>query len=283
MTPEIVAVVERIVGPVARWTEHTQGHGVTRVYRADHIWVKVHGGSRKYAQELAAYREVVPGLAAAGFAVPTLLACDASHHVLVLSHVPGVPGEAIDDRRDLHRQAGELLAVLHALPCMEGDPVSVPEAIVARTQQWCARARPHLPHDVLRRVEDRIGTGDAFAGMQRCWCHRDFSARNWLVDDGRLGLIDFEHTRPDLWPTDLVKLADDDWLRQPGTREAFFSGHPPLSPDDVERLDQLLWLHAVSTVAWAEAHGDAPYAAHARRLLDYLTASSASRISSAEL
>lgn len=270
MSPELRAAIEARIGPGRPPVEVGRGHGGTRVFRADGVWIKAHASARKHRQEVRAYLEVVPRLAAVGFRVPALLDRDDAHRLLFLSHVEGEAVRA--DRPDLHRQAGELVAALRGLPCEDRDPLPLPVALSRRMERAVARATPWLPAATLRRAEAAVDGFRAFEGVARRWCHRDLTPENWLVHEGRLGLVDFEHTRPDAPTVDLVRLAEAHWSRDPRTRDAFLRGHGPLDDAETERLDALSWLHGVATVAWAEAHGDAAFAARGRRLLERLEA-----------
>jgi aminoglycoside/choline kinase family phosphotransferase len=266
------AEVERAVGPIDEVLDRSWPHGVTRVWQVrgrETWWIKQHTQPRKFDQEATAYERVVPELGRAGIRVPALLARIDGSRVLVLDHLPGDPAR-IDDVA-LHEQAGRALAVLHAIPLDPVDPVSVGDALRARLLRWVDEADGVVDDRTIDRVAEQLEDVSLFADCRRAWCHRDFSPRNWLTEGGVLGLLDFEHCAPDLALFDLVKLADDAWRRFPATRDALFRGRgAPLSPDDAERLRRLMWLHALSTTAWAAHHGDPAYEQHGRGLLTAL-------------
>ncbi|MEQ1506000.1 MAG: aminoglycoside phosphotransferase family protein [Myxococcota bacterium] len=264
-----------MIGPIRSMTDHSWPHGVTRVWRvvgSETVWVKQHTEGRKFRQESRAYGAVVPALGAAGFRVATRIADWPSLRTLALTDVRG--DRAPDGDPAVHRQAGAASAVLHALPLDDTDPVPIADALRARLTRWVSEASGAVDPAWIERIRAEIGDGTAFDGCDRRWCHRDWSPRNWLIDEeGRLGLLDFEHCGPDLWLFDLVKLADDAWRRFPDTRAAYFDGYGrPLDAVDQDRLRRLMWLHALGTTAWAATHGDPAYEAHGRALLAALHA-----------
>ncbi|MEZ4237344.1 MAG: aminoglycoside phosphotransferase family protein [Myxococcota bacterium] len=267
------ALVEARVGPVGAVADRSWAHGVSRVWRVEAggapVWVKQHTQPRKYRQEARAYREVVPALARAGVTVPSALVLDDALCALVLTEVRGEPADEADPA--VHRGAGAAVRVLHALPYVDDDPLPLAEAVRARFERWAEEAEGIVTPSVVAAVGERLDPA-AFAGATRCWCHRDWSPRNWLVVDGRVGMLDFEHCLPDLWLLDLVKLADGIWRRHPGTRAAFLAGYgvAALTAREADQLERLLWLHALGTTVWGAAHGDPAYEAHGRRLLSEL-------------
>nr|WP_276603933.1 phosphotransferase [Nannocystis pusilla] len=203
--------------------------------------------------------------------VPALLACDLAHHTLALTVAPG-------ERLSLgthdpalapvaHAAAGRLLRALHDIPVADDDPLPLVDAVAARQSEWHARARDLLTpaeRDALQRLAARR---DAFAGVRRVPCHRDFTPDNWLLDADRLCVLDFEHARLDAPEADLVKLRTDVWPDRPDLAEAFLAGYGPLTADAAARLDVLLALHAAATLAWAERHDDPAFRALGRRAL----------------
>ncbi len=100
-------------------------------------------------------------------------------------------------------------------------------------------------------------------------CHRDWQPRNWLVDDdGVVAVIDFEHARPGPWHEDLNRLWWDEWAADPALARAFFAGYGR-RPDEAELATLLAVsvLGHLSTIVWADGHGDPAFGAHARRCL----------------
>jgi Ser/Thr protein kinase RdoA (MazF antagonist) len=258
-------LVRGAVGPITAVEDRSWPHGVTRVWRVEVgrevVWVKVHSQDRKYAQEDRAYSVVAPALATAGYRVPARIASDGSRR-LVLTDLPGDP--ARPDDVEIHRQAGAALA----------------EALAARLQRWMTQGRGRVEEELLAEVAARFADPSTFVGVsgsgpgesRRRWCHRDWSARNWLVDRGRIGILDFEHTGPDLWLFDLVRLYETSFVDRPAVEGAFFEGYGPVPEGTGERLAQLLWLTELGTVVWSTAHADSEYLAIGRATLARLRA-----------
>ncbi|WP_425572723.1 phosphotransferase family protein [Nocardioides hwasunensis] len=96
--------------------------------------------------------------------------------------------------------------------------------------------------------------------------HGDWQPRNWLVDDGVVRVIDLGRAsmRP---PTeDFVRLAGQDFARDPELETAFLDGYgpDPRTPDQWrrDRIGQ-----AVGTAVWAHGVGDDEFEAHGHALL----------------
>lgn len=277
---DVGATVERWVGPVFEVRERSWPHQVTRVWQlwaSDEVfWLKRHTQARKFAQESRAYDLVAPALARLGHLVPEKIAEEARARLLLLTDIPGRPacdypgaGHKGEEDPEVHRRAGVITRALHDLPLDEDDPVPLSEAIRHRADRWLKEAEPVLSPEIAARVREEVGDGSAFLGCRRVWCHRDWSPRNWIVaEDGRFGMIDFEHCNPDLSTVDLVKLCCDVWRRYPETEGAFYEGygHTP-DASERDRLRRLLWLHAISTISWATAHRDPSFERQGRGLL----------------
>lgn len=96
--------------------------------------------------------------------------------------------------------------------------------------------------------------------------HGDWTPRNWLVDGGRIGVIDFGRT--DLRPaqTDLARLAARQFRADTSLEEAFFAGYggDPRAPDSWLRLRIR---EAVGTAAWAFKVGDEAFEEHGHRMI----------------
>ncbi|WAS94387.1 aminoglycoside phosphotransferase family protein [Nannocystis punicea] len=306
MPPELRALASRLLADVPEsmlsWTclkEHSKSATVWRATGpAGQLVFKRHRHPRPFQQELRAYRDWLPAVAAhlslgtsrseepkdrekelspgprslaGAVRVPALLACDPAARVLALTAAPG-------ERLSLgthdpalapvaHAAAGRFLRALHELPVADDDPMPLVDAVAARLAEWHARARGLLSpgeRDGLQRLAARR---DAFAGVRRVPCHRDFTPDNWLLAGADLHVLDFEHARLDAPEADLVKLRAEVWFDRPDLAEAFLAAHGPLTTDAAARLDVLLALHAAATLAWAERHADPAFHALGRRAL----------------
>jgi thiamine kinase-like enzyme len=119
-----------------------------------------------------------------------------------------VPGELVQGTQaerdpDIHRQAGTLLARLHAQ--LHIHDAGYEERARNKSLAWLDR-----PHRIATDVEDRLRA--VLAGWPTppavlVPTHGDWQPRNWLVHHGRVSVIDFG--RADLRPamTDLARLA----------------------------------------------------------------------------
>lgn len=282
--PELRALASRALGAadMSSWTclkILDDGPAVWLATAPDaSVVIKQHRHGRAFAQELRAYREWLPRLPLVDDCprAPTLLAFDARARALALTRVPGERmslGTSSAPAPDVHAAAGRFARALHGLALADDDPVPLVEAVAARLASWDERARGLLTpaeRDGLARLARR---SDAFAGVARVPCHRDYTPDNWMVDGTCLHVLDFEHARLDAPESDLVKLRAEVWAAAPDLQAAFLTGYGPLTADALARLDVLLALHAVATLAWARRHVDAAFAARGRQALDAALAS----------
>ncbi|MGL4609004.1 MAG: phosphotransferase family protein [Trueperaceae bacterium] len=108
--------------------------------------------------------------------------------------------------------------------------------------------------------------------MQRVPCHRDYTGRNW-VWQGKLYVIDFKHSRPNVWLFDLEKLWSEVWPSCPESKEAFMTGYGyTLTTEDETLLKGYMLLSCVTKIAWSLELGEAEYAELARDMLEQLKA-----------
>lgn len=288
MTPELRALASRVFEGVSEgmffWTclkEHPKSATVWRAESpAGALVLKQHRHPRPFAQELRAYRDWLPRLDVtrtldSPARVPRLLAFDAAARALALTVAPGErlslgPSELV---LSAHAAAGRFARALHSLPIADDDPLPLGDAVSARLDEWHARAAGLLSPSERDALQRLAGRRDAFAGVRRVPCHRDFTPDNWLLAGEILHVFDFEHARFDAPEADLVKLRADVWPADPALEHAFLAGHGPLTRDAAARLDVLLALHAVATLAWAERHADPDFRALGRRALAVALAS----------
>jgi thiamine kinase-like enzyme len=96
--------------------------------------------------------------------------------------------------------------------------------------------------------------------------HGDWQPRNWLVDAGRLAVIDFG--RADLRPahTDLARLAARQFLTRPELETALLEGYGA-DPREPASWLRLRIREAIGTAAWAFMVGDEPYEQQGQRMV----------------
>jgi len=269
----LVGAVHEEIDAMGEWTSTARDHAGSRVWRVDWgdraVFVKQHHQARKRRQEVTALKEWTPRLAAAHHRVPVLIADIPRFDAVVMTAIAGDEADKSppDDPRRLWEAAGRVLRALHDLPFADADPVPLSNAIVARTAAWCTRAEGLLPAATIAAVRERIGAGDAFRGVRRTPCHRDYQPRNWLVYDAAPpGIVDWEHAAPDAPEADLVRVAAT-WADDEGLRKAFLAGYGAMSDASTDRLARLVPLFGLATLVWALEHADPAFEASGRAIL----------------
>lgn len=251
-----VSELGSVGGNARTWLwEGARRTGVAKVYRT----------RRTFAQELHAYRSWTPRLpgTAALLGVGT-----GNPPWLLLERLAGVSVTALhvseEQEAALHAEAGAWLAGLHGLPS-EDDDIELEAAYRLRWQSaWDASATPESQWIAARNLANlRTWVGDrlraaipALRGSARVPCHRDYTPDNWLADQSGawVGVVDFEHARPDHPLADLARLAAYVWPGRPDLRAAFLDGYGPL-PGSAELLDAMAVAEAWHRYQWARRHG----------------------------
>jgi hypothetical protein len=215
-------------------------------------------------RELAAHRQWLEPWVSASLA-PGLVHGDDEAKLLVTTYLPGrlVEGTGHEWDLDTYSQAGDLLARFHGQRAFLDDG-EFERRQKAETLAWLSR-----PHRIAADAVAVLTADVTRWPSQRSLLvptHGDWQPRNWLIHDGRVGVIDFG--RADLRPahTDLGRLAAQQFKSEPALEGAFFDGYgaDPREPG--------AWLRtrireAVGTAAWAFTVGDEPYEQHGHRMV----------------
>ncbi|HEY8377557.1 MAG TPA: phosphotransferase, partial [Nannocystis sp.] len=176
--PELRALAVEVHGDdMSSWTCLKENASST-VWQTGALVIKHHRHPRAFAQELRAYQEWLPQLDLPHARTPRLLAVDLDARALALTRLPGLhlsPGTS-----SMHTAAGRFARALHTLAVVDDDPIPLADAIGARLDAWHDRARGLLT-PAERGALARLAAGrDAFVGVARVPCHRDFTPDNWL-------------------------------------------------------------------------------------------------------
>ncbi|MBD7982411.1 aminoglycoside phosphotransferase family protein [Oerskovia merdavium] len=250
-------------------------HGQSRVARvrtgAGDVVVKWERSARNVEREVEALRRYVRVL---GDDAGQLLAADMDAHVLVMTHVPGtLAAGAASLAPDVHRQAGTLLARLHAsAPAVPDEGYG--ERLLTELDEKVAAHADLVDAADLVRLREVAAPVAGVRSVRLVPAHRDFGPRNWLVDAaGHVRVIDFAHSEPSPWAVDLQKLTMREWRGRADLEAAFLEGYGRV-PDDEDRLVLRAYvaLSALATIAWSVAHDDPGFEAEARSVLAELVA-----------
>ena len=274
-------------GPVAAWRNESWDHGESDVWRAElasettsgqAVIVKRHRQPAKFAQERAAYEHWAPAVGMC----PKMLAAEGGYlRAIILEAVPGSPLLVTELRpaqeAEHYASAGRWLRRLHDLPWEDSDSLDVAAALTKRSATWSQRARAlsasPLSEAIIETVHARVSapwpTGATVPA--RVPCHRDYTARNWLVEDATFSVIDFEHSRADWSLTDVERVASSIPEDRSELWTAFEAGYGrPLGPAEQGLLQRLQLHAALSRVVWAVEHQDAAFEKSGLEQLDRL-------------
>jgi aminoglycoside phosphotransferase (APT) family kinase protein len=200
---------------------------------------------------------------------PRMEHCDARAKLLVTRHQPGtlVLDTAHEGDPAAYRQAGELLALLHTQLSERDDGYEATEN--AKSLAWLDK-----PHRIAPEVEARLRAEIATWPSPPAVLvptHGDWQARNWLVHDGVVSVIDFGRAalRPAM--SDFARLAAKEFRRDPALEAAFLEGYgsDPREPAAWHRNEVR---EAVGTAVWAHQVGDEPFEQHGHRMIAHTLA-----------
>jgi tRNA A-37 threonylcarbamoyl transferase component Bud32 len=215
-------------------------------------------------REITAHRSMTRPLVAAGRA-GRLVHASRELNLLVVSYVPGelVQGRPEEHDPDAHRQAGELLAMLHD----QGRRVARTWELTTRERVSTWLDRPHrIGVEVVRRVRHLLDRWDVDRPRVVVPTHGDYQPRNWVVDDGQVAVIDFGRAAWRPAETDLARLAAQQWRSRPDLEEAFLDGYGR-DPREEATWALVQLSEAVGTAAWAYQVGDERFEEQGHRML----------------
>lgn len=215
-------------------------------------------------REITAHLTAASALAQHGRAA-WLVHHDRAANLLVTTYLPGALTAGTDSEFDIdvHRQAGEILRMLHD----QGSHVDLEwdAAATSKTLDWLDTAH-RIRSDTAARVTDILRRHRPHA-VDVVPTHGDWHPRNWLVDDGEVRMIDFG--RFDLRPaqTDFARLAVQQWRGAPHLESAFVEGYGR-EPRDPQLWRIIALREAVATAVWAYRVGDAQFEQQGHRMID---------------
>lgn len=195
---------------------------------------------------------------------PTLERADAAAKLLVTSYLPGelVLGSEHANVPSTFRQAGELLAMLHAQTVATDDDYE--RRANEKSLEWLSGPHRIAPATVERLRAEIAAWPTPAATLVAT--HGDWQPRNWVVNNDVVSVIDFGRAamRPAL--TDFARLAVQDFCRDPNLETAFLDGYGA-DPREADAWHRNRVREAIGTAAWAYRVGDEPFEAQGHRMI----------------
>ncbi|GAA4264064.1 aminoglycoside phosphotransferase family protein [Dactylosporangium darangshiense] len=220
-------------------------------------------GDHHIERELQAHRNWLAPWTGRGRA-PTLEHGDAEAKLVVTRFLPGVLvlGSEHAEVASTYRQAGELLALLHAQPVVIDDDYERRENEKSVT---LLRGAHRIAAATVERLLAEIATWPAPAAVL-VPTHGDWQPRNWLIHNGVVSVIDFGRAgmRPAL--TDFARLAVQDFRRDPSLEAAFLDGYGA-DPREARAWHRNRVREAIGTATWAYRVGDEQFEAQGHRMI----------------
>jgi hypothetical protein len=263
------ALLEQWLPGAAMLHDHSWGDVGTMVLELGHDgarYVAKAGGEADHhlAREARAHQQWLRPWTSIGRA-PRLVHADDEAKLLLTEYLPGslVQGDEAEWQAGTYRQAGELLARLHAQPGIED--VEFEARANAKSLAWLAR-----PHRIGPRRAARLRE------LIESWptppsllvpTHGDWQPRNWLIHDGVVSVIDFGRTELRPAMTDFGRLAVQQFRTDPALEPAFLAGYGA-DPREPAAWQRIQLREAIGTAAWAYQVGDERFEAQGHRMLD---------------
>ncbi|MFI6273505.1 phosphotransferase [Micromonospora zamorensis] len=268
LTAQQRALVDRWLPNATVERDHSWGLTTTTVVEMTHAGsrfiVKAAGADDHHIQrELHAHLNWLHPWTSRGRA-PALVHGSADAKVLVTRYLPGelVLGSTHADDPAVYRQAGELLALLHAQSVVVDDDYERREN--EKSLAWLRQ--PHrIAAATAERLRAEIGTWST-PPATLVPTHGDWQPRNWLVHHDVVGIIDFGRAAMRPASTDFARLAVQDFDRNPNLETAFLDGYGP-DPRDAGARHRDRVRAAIATAVWAHRVGDEPFEAQGHRMI----------------
>jgi len=275
LTSRDVQLVQQTVGETPAEVERiTTSGGTACIWKVSlpsgqEVYVKRHRLRDQGRRELGAYELLAPLPK-----MPRLLGThdDGAASTLALSRLLGTQGNEHVSTTVLW-EAGAWLAALHQVPVEPEDSMTLAGAYARRIERALSDAKDIIRHHELSNLTTWLtGLPDALHGARRCWTHRDYVPRNWLVHEGSLeGVIDFEHARLDVAAVDFARIETELWVREPDSATAFLEGYEAAGGELAPRGLRLglAALDALVTHTWGVRHHDRTRAKLGREALEH--------------
>ncbi|MGV2952106.1 phosphotransferase [Glutamicibacter sp. AGC46] len=214
-------------------------------------------------RELEAHRRYTRVLAEAGLAARLRFSSDV-HRLAVLDYQPGelCVGTENEYAPDSHRQAGHALRLLHD---QEQRVAHGYEArLTAKFLQLLER-KHRIGASRCRQIRD-LFTSYEPKSVAVVPTHGDWQPRNWLVDQGKLKVIDFGRFEFRPASSDFARLSLQQWVGHPELEQAFLQGYG-YDPREELSWKMMQLREGLGTAVWSYEVGDESFEAQGLQML----------------
>ena len=268
LSPKQQALLEQWLPGASVARDHSWGLVDTTVLemtRAGSRFIVKAGGANDHhlERELHAHLNWLSPWTSRGRA-PTLVNGSAQMKLLVTRYLPGelVLGSAHVGAPSTFRQAGELLALLHAQTIVIDDDYERREN--EKSLAWLSG--PHrIAVPTMERLRAEIASWPTSAASV-VPTHGDWQPRNWLVHEEIVSVIDFGRAAMRPAFTDFARLAAQEFRSDPSLETAFLDGYG-IDPRETAGWHRNRVREAIGTAGWAYRVGDEPFEAQGHRMI----------------
>ncbi|PYC68287.1 aminoglycoside phosphotransferase [Micromonospora arborensis] len=195
---------------------------------------------------------------------PVLEYGDSEAKLLVTRYLPGelVLGSEHANVPATYREAGELLALLHA-------QTRIVDADYEQRENEKSLTFLSGPHRIATSTVERLRaeiTGWPTPEALLVPTHGDWQPRNWLIHNTIVGIIDFGRASMRPAYTDFTRLSAQDFHRDSKLERAFLDGYG-VDPRQTPAWYRTRVREAVGTAAWAYRVGDEAFEAQGHRMI----------------
>lgn len=229
-----------------------------------HVVAKTGGEANHHLdREILAHRSYTGPLKNAGLSAQ-LLHASHSLRLAIMDYQPGElsAGTAWEFDPEVHQQAGSALKLLHA---QEQQLDHGYEARLTRKFLLLLDRKHRIEPALCERIENILKNYDPKPAIL-VPTHGDWQPRNWLVDRGKLRIIDFGRFEFRPAASDFARLAVQQWKGRADLEAAFLRGYGG-DPREEKAWGIMELREGIGTAVWAHEVGDEVFEAQGHQML----------------
>ncbi|WP_159609414.1 phosphotransferase [Glutamicibacter sp. JC586] len=220
-------------------------------------------GSHHISRELQAHRRHTDSLISHGLAA-RMLFHNEELRLMVLEYLTGTlcVGTRHEFSPDIYHQAGAALKLFH----QQAEHLDQHyESRLTEKIRHLLSTEHRISFGQCQQMERILGAQDP-KGVLLVPTHGDWQPRNWLVEDGRMRVIDFGRFEFRPAASDFARLASQQFKGRPALESAFVQGYGE-DPRQEPQWSIMLLREAIGTAIWAYQVGDVEFEAQGHQMI----------------